>query len=468
MAKVLICYFFGGSRRNIPSLYDGLKDKFLENGNDVVLVNIDRYIKRQGFSFSLDKGRLGFFKEKIDGFSPDLVLSFNNAFPAEMWDEVDGKLCILDADNPEYFWNKEALKNKRERFFYLGFQRYSEQMYRSFFEGNFDLAGYAYFPPATNVKAEKLPKTNNISFIGTNFNAGSRLKSVPDKKLVSEIYLALKSDYFYNPHRLFQELSPGMDENRFHEIFETVKAVYIREDRLKYLDAIADLGLVIYGDSSWNNISSYDLALSGRFDETPVFSLEENSRIYNSSKISINISHPQAVTSFSWRVMDIMASSSCLVMEKKPDWDELFGERLSDEVIEAIIYKDRFDMREKCKRLLSDDSLRERCVRECREAIEKKGRWEERFEILEGLLGLKLIGCENENPSYAFYALEDNELSKSKLSKSKTGPGRFPVRFKYLRYVATAYLSEVPFLSLFIDKERAARKLEKYHLKNAS
>lgn len=81
---------------------------------------------------------------------------------------------------------------------------------------------------------------------------------------------------------------------------------------------------------------------------------------------------------------------------------------------------------------------------------------------------MKLIGCENENPSYAFYALEDNELSKSKLSKSKTGPGRFPVRFKYLRYVATAYLSEVPFLSLFIDKERAARKLEKYHLKNAS
>ncbi len=33
---------------------------------------------------------------------------------------------------------------------------------------------------------------------------------------------------------------------------------------------------------------------------------------------------PLAKTSFSWRVMDIMASGACLLMEDKPDWRDLF------------------------------------------------------------------------------------------------------------------------------------------------
>ena len=45
--------------------------------------------------------------------------------------------------------------------------------------------------------------------------------------------------------------------------------------------------------------------------------------------------------------MDIMASNSCLLMEDKPDWRDLFEKYLSKETLEAVIYKDRFDMREK-------------------------------------------------------------------------------------------------------------------------
>jgi len=59
------------------------------------------------------------------------------------------------------------------------------------------------------------------------------------------------------------------------------------------------------------------------FDYTPVTSIKLTEKLLNSSKIGINLYHAQAVTGFSWRVADIMASNSCLISPNKQDLQKL-------------------------------------------------------------------------------------------------------------------------------------------------
>ena len=183
---------------------------------------------------------------------------------------------------------------------------------------------------------------------------------------------------------------------------------------MKHLQLLSDLGLKIYGVKWWKKIAFYDFELASCFDPTPIATIEENQWLYNTSKISVNISHPLAKTSFSWRVMDIMASNACLLTEDKPDWRDLFEKYLSKETLDAVIYKDRFDMREKAIKLLSDEKLRKNCVKELNHAIEENGRWIHRFSKLEEFLGTKLIGLKNKNPEYIYIQREEKKIKEEK------------------------------------------------------
>ena len=108
--------------------------------------------------------------------------------------------------------------------------------------------------------------------------------------------------------------------------------------------------------------------------------------------------------------MDIMASNSCLLMEDKPDWRDLFEKYLSKETLEAVIYKDRFDMREKAIKLLNDEELRLRCVADLNNAIEQNGRWENRFKELEKFTNIKLLNMDNKNNEVIFGSLHLVEI----------------------------------------------------------
>ena len=124
-------------------------------------------------------------------------------------------------------------------------------------------------------------------------------------------------------------------------------------------------------------------------------------------------------------------------MEKKQDWEELFGKYISKNVKDVIIYDDRVDMYIKAKRLLEDEQLRKQCVSELNNAIEKKGRWKQRFEMLEKFLSVKLIGLNNKIPSYIIVKeqkcsieqkkqLYDINIKKgNKMIKSRTKITRF-------------------------------------------
>lgn len=467
MANIVVAFW----SENGKVFYDALAQCLYENGNNVYYLNMRDYIifQKWGESFKLT-AKAAFLEKELQEFSPDLVFSFNNVFPHQFVQNLSCPVCLLDADTPEVgFWNKETLKQYKDRYVFLGFQKVSRELYEKSFG---KIKNYLYFPPATFVKYENLDKNINISFIGSNFlglfEAVHKFNFVYNQSLfrdVLSVYKKIKNCFCSNFDDFKKVVENLEDENYKHCIFNFFKAHRISGyDRVAKLGVLADLGLRLYGIFTWRELLYFDADLALCFDETPVVSLEDNAKIYNSSKISVNISHEQALSAFSWRVMDIMASSACLLMEDKSDWRELFAPYLSDETLENVIYKDRFDMREKAKKLLADEELRLRCVADLNNAIEQNGRWEKRFAMLENFLGVKILNDKNKD-STCIIRKEIEQIVKKevKLHHKKTFVQRmkFKQRGKNIFYLSCLILAQIPVVDLLFKKKRRQKLLNK-------
>lgn len=456
MAKILICYF----SEQAETTYDSISKVLVNNGNDLFRLNL----KSKGFNYKKfgDKSIYNNKRviEDIINFSPDIVISFNNSLPQEIESQLSRKckICIIDADNPEMFWNKDTLNLNKDKYYYLGMQKYSRELYEKFINIELTDKNYIFFPPATLIKSEMLKQGKNISFIGTNFYPRT---DIPEQDyfyddILLDIYNNVKNDYFYPLELIINKYSNQYDENKLRYTFEIVKHYYAGQERIKYVSVLSDLGLKLYGIDWWSKTIYYDFELASCFDPTTIISLKDNEWVYNTSKISVNISHPQAKTAFSWRVMDIMASNACLLMEKKPDWFELFGEYISDDVKEGIIYKDRFDMRDKAKYLLENEQFRKKCVTELNNAIEKNGRWEKRFSKLEDFLEIRLLNNKNSNTKYIFIEKCEQIPKKNLWQKMK-----FKQRIKNIFYLFLLILAQIPIIDLIFKKKKRKKLLNK-------
>ena len=397
MANILMSYF---AELGEP-MYDAVAETLLKNGNNVFRLNINNpsvAAPRWGETSRIKDGEL---LKKICDFEPEIILNYNNSLPVNVYSSLNCSFtdCIIDADSINYFWNEDRLKETRDEHLYLGQQSASKPLYDKYIGTRLDDEHYLYFPGATVINNRNEEQNKNISFIGTNFHLIAK-PECPDyySKDALEIHQKLSEDFFYDVSKLKEE-HPGVSD--VDMLSDLIKTSLAGQERIKYLQAICDLGLTIYG-VRWEQAAYIDFELARCFDKTPVTTLEQNEYIYNSSKVSVNISHPQASTSFSWRVMDIMASNSCLATECKKDWVDLFGDYLSDETMHYAVYSDRYDFRKKCIELLQDDDLRIHCVSEMNKAIEENGRWESRFLALEERLGIRIVGNHNDSQEYVW------------------------------------------------------------------
>jgi len=404
--NVLLVYLTTGGK----SFYYDFAEEFLLNGNKVMHWNIYNHDFLEG---SKEK-----ILDKITKFKPDFIISFNNICPEDVIKKFPIPVLLLDSDNPEFFHNKDII-GKYDGLFYLGFQSASKELYQNILKADITEKNFLFFPTATNFRKDTTKTANtNISFIGSNFYRDFLKESerilIP-QEIDTVLYLTdkVKKNYFFDDQNITDK-----------SLINFTKYYLAGQYRLKYLSAISDLGLQIYSDSNWKNLFYYDLELSKCYNSKIVFTKEENQDIYNSSKIAINLSHLQATSSFSFRVPDIMATNACLVMEEKIDWHKIYGPYVSNEVKKAIIYKDQYDMREKCINLLKDEELRLRCVDECQKAIEINGRWHSRIRSLENFLGMKLLN--NSLPQLRDYkslelhlVIEKDEKEEEKYEKAE-------------------------------------------------
>ena len=448
MAKILLAFFNGITNSNhphaMPCFYEAFIQGLREHGNDLLVYHHDRF----NASFSVPPKNI---KEEIEAFGPDCAILFNNCF----YDlsAYDFPILVYEVDSILYYSNHELLKAKPDRFRYVVCQKASIDSIKSLL-GVQD-KHICLLPFFTAVKNEPLEKSINISFIGTRFAVSNATRTLwndfmmssPSEEAIVHYREAL-SQLALHPYWTQEDIDSrfsqyGIDTARFLSAESTVGALSGTR-RIQVLSAVADLGLTIYGTPSWASVPSEDPLIPLAYNKKPVYSIQHNQDVYNSSKLSININHLQAVEGFSWRVCDIMASSSCLVSEYKSDLTRLFPN------VPIPTFTNQYEARELCRRLLKEENLREDIVLACNDAIEAGYRFKHLVPQLEAMLGISLNpSIKNPSPELIIKRLEQEDIS---LAYS------YGIR-KFLIKLASMLLFSRPERHMY--RERKIRKLNK-------
>ncbi len=156
--------------------------------------------------------------------------------------------------------------------------------------------------------------------------------------------------------------------------------------RIKVLDSVEDLGLILYGTADWLETIKYSLDLALSFDPSPVLTRADLEGIYNSSKINLNISHSQARGGLPWRVFDVMSCNGLLISDFQEDFSRLFGKD-----VEIPIYESPSEARELCARMLKDESHRQFLIQSCNNIIESGHRFKHRLKTIAEIFDLNLL-----------------------------------------------------------------------------
>ena len=332
---------------------------------------------------------------------------------------------------------------------------------------------FMFAPMATAMRKEIIPYKRNIMFLGS---VWLRWADIPNEEMYSFVkycYNQYKKNFVIDKNKLVKEFNKN---NKFkHRIFTIEDADFLfwhfaGQDRLKYLSVLSDLGLEVYGNIWTRTTAAFDMEVSTRGVDGLVADKNYIASLYNSSKISVNFSCPQAPTGVSWRAFDIMASNSCLLIENKQDWMEYFAPYLTKETLNSVVYSNRYDMREKAIKLLNDEELRLRCVADLNNAIEQNGRWKHRLKKIEEFLGIKLLNNDNENGKSIIIIKEseiinsENKYEKEQNKKKKLLHNlKIKQRIKIIIYGCLIIIGQIPILDLIINKVLRKNLLEKIH-----
>ena len=365
----------------MPCFYEAFRDGLLEAGNDVLVFHGPWGEEFEGGP------RTDGILAAARRWGPDAVIAFNNYGP-DWAAALDCPVVVYEVDSPLYYANRERIRQRPDRYLYFVMQERS----RSVLIGDFGVARNRVFMTThfTEIRPEKRPMDRNIVFIGSRFFVSREgnpwdlfMRRDPSPQAVREfsgLVAALRENPYLVPANLverFPLIRP--DTSLVHDLVFALSM----EKRVQTLSAVADLGLELYGTDEWTAGASECADLTLSFRARKIVTVRQNQDLYNSSKLCLNVNHLQATDSFSWRVLDIMASNGCLVAEHRPDLDRMFPQ------VKLPVFRDRYEAREQCKRLLADESLRQDIVAASQEAVSGY-RFVRVLKLLEETLGQRL------------------------------------------------------------------------------
>ncbi|MES2960902.1 MAG: glycosyltransferase [Pseudomonadota bacterium] len=396
MAKIIFSTISGiPNSTKLPCFYEGMVNALVSHGNDVMLMITNQFMEKLWTSNAskadIDKKKLD---EAIMAFNPDLVITCNNSLYENLPKLVTCPIVVYGTDSPALFIDLPGLKRNSERYNFLMASEDFITMAKEYFGKKMRSLEMLYF--ATDFVAEKIEQDKNISFIGTDFH----FSGVPfqdfiiskdftpqvkkDLKLFLESY---KKDVLLDPKSHLKKL--GLDSQLLKKISHTDLLNLISSNfRMQTLQAVSDLGLSLYGSKTWRNHCDYSIDMALAFVDEEISSAKENQDVYNSSKISINISHSQAGKAFSWRVRDIMACNSVLVSDPREDLVTQFGK-----YVKIPTYENAFEARKICQKLLADQKWREEIIEGSQLAIEEAHRFKHRIKDIEQITGVALTSA---------------------------------------------------------------------------
>jgi hypothetical protein len=275
-------------------------------------------------------------------FKPDLIICFNNS-KINIVEKFDCPIVIWEADTAKYFSDKDSIKKKVDRYHFIYSSKNGAETFINLF--NAKKKNLFYIKNATSIKSKKIKKIHDISFIGSLYD--------PDK------FFNLKKNIDYNTD------------------YTTAR------ERKKILLNLIEYDFTIY--TNYIPLTYSSLKESNKISYKIVFNTNETQKVMNQSLISLNHSHHQARNiGFSWRVLDILASSSLLITEKSTLISENFGKNIKKQ-----FYSSAYDVRKKCDYFLKNKNARSDLIAEQNEIIDKFYRWEDRIKKIEDIFGLK-------------------------------------------------------------------------------
>jgi len=391
LAKIIISFYSGfyiDSRWQIGGYYEAFINELKRLGNQVLVIISSDFVfppwnGNNVLKSGIDRKKL---KTRIQNFDPDLIIAFNNSTLKELDAWTECPFVLWDADSWVYFCDKERIKKNKDRYIYFSYSSYGYQEYCK--ELSPKKENVFIVKSATALSNRKLPKKNNITFIGSFFDCHPTItKLIRDEPdLVKNILSIPKED-----HGEYLDLFDEKIIKKYELNKGMFRGLYGGSIRNQTVSAIAPLGLKLFGTLSWLQIAPFSIEALRSFDFRVVYNIKQLNHIYNTSKVAINISHSQNITGYPWRVLDIMASSACLVSDYKPDFDTDFHPK-----VDIPFYKTPFEAYQACKELLEDEPRRLDIVQQSNEAIISGGfTWENRIKEIGEICGISLHNKEH-------------------------------------------------------------------------
>jgi len=385
MANILLSFYLfriDKEKENIQNpFYESLANALVAAGNNVHVYNTAHLIEPD-VEKKYDRT---FVENDIKRFNPDLVIVFNNRKYDRLESIVNCPIIIWNADNLWFYENPDQLKKSQDRYFFFSF---FENGLRSYAQYGIDKSKVFVVGPGTSILAEGIPQDKNLSFIATKFYPLPSLTSLIEDPLLGRRIYHLFLRFWSNP--IYDRIK-FLTANESLDLVDRIGDIefqYIANIRELPLIHMLDLDIHIYG-MFWESYAQALPPLYASVHREPVYSLKQNQDIYNSSKICLNINHPQAGDDgMAWRVLDIMASNGCLVSNFSTEI-----QAYTKDFVEIPMFKNPWDVRDVCAQLLKDDNRRLDIVAGAQKCIEAKGRWSYRIREIEQIVGVRLINA---------------------------------------------------------------------------
>ncbi|WP_170318412.1 glycosyltransferase family protein [Sphingomonas sp. PAMC 26621] len=383
-------FTFDRNSGGIPNFYVSEMIRSLaESGVNVDVYAGEHFATVDNAKGSQDQSYKSVIKEFIRSKSYDFALSLNNALVIP--ETVSSLNCtivsILEDDIFSYVDRGHGIA--------LSLPIHAAPVYSSFDEDAksiFDIrADVSFLPFATTTKDRKSSSSTEqteISWIAAMlgdheldtflFRVDQELpkglelmaKCLADIQKTGQISMAPASQKAAKRLCEFADWGYSLLETRMQEIVTN-------RMRLQAVERLAPLGLKLYGNARWRSALMMSPAAVQSFrSDDDLRRHSDLCKVYDRSKISINIPQIHAGTGMQHRILDILASKSLLITQYVPnsDMELLFG---ADSPI--VTFSDIDDLYEKCAYFLNNDTERLARVAACNALVAKGYSFQDRI-----------------------------------------------------------------------------------------
>ncbi|MDO4851330.1 MAG: glycosyltransferase [Actinomycetota bacterium] len=423
MARVLVSYWKiqEVSIDEMLCYWDGFVHELRDAGNDVFVINtgyFNPYDSNEVLNQELDELLL----EKARAFDPELIITFNNRIPKSFLEEFsDIPIFLWDGDNLIYFCDLPYIEEHKSRYQVISIVQDWRQDYLDF---GFKNDQVLYVPLATAIRKADIEQTMAVSFLGIRSYHKSRYYWYAKNHDYMPMFYKLVEAHLNEANYNYEELFERYFGKDYPELVLSQEDLYpLFNYRWLVLANMLDLGLTISGYAGkWEDAVEYMPQLVAAYDPQLVWTLEDNARFYNASKVSLCPIAPQAQGSgFSWRVLDIMASNACLLVSRSTDLQEL-----TRDFIDLPMFDTPWEARDLAKQLLGDDTMRREIVEASQRYVDENARWIHRFRQIQDATGIA-IASEDQGEHKLFNVMLDDPDVRALLEQYGDAGIRKPV-----------------------------------------